>query len=636
MSEEFAERATCALRVLSLRSPPGDDLSFAASYRAITRSHEPLHSVLALAIAAAGCSPSRSRSLRAWRRRRGAPANGLTPSEAEAAARVTAGAIDAPLRFLSDDLLEGRGPGTRGDDLAIKFIAAEMEAMGLHPGAIDGGATSWFQKVPLVGIASQAPATITFVATSSPAAKVTLSLPGDMIVASGVQEPRVALDAPDIVFVGYGIVAPEYRWDDYKNVDVKGKVVLVMNNDPSTDLSLFEGKTRLWYGRWDYKYLEAAKHGAAGAIIIHTTPSASYPWQVVTSSWSAASEHFELPATPGEPRLAAEMWATEDASRKIAQLGGKDLDALRAAAEKREFVPVSLGVKTSLALTSGIRTIDSANVVGVIPGSDPVLAKEAVVYSAHHDHLGMHAPDATSGAKGSQGPGGSPVDTIYNGAVDNASGTATLLAIARAAVLSEPTKRSRVFIAVTAEEQGLLGSEWYATHPTVPAGRIAANLNIDSANVDGRTSDLGFHRVRTVLGRRRRRGHRKGAGAHRARRRLPGEGGGLPVRSVQLREGRRAGDLRSGETVVRGALRRVGATSDKRSASTTNAPVPPALRRVLEGLGPHGRRRGRAALAPRGHAHRERSGAARRGNRGTKFEAARKAAIAAAGGSVEG
>jgi Zn-dependent M28 family amino/carboxypeptidase len=413
--------------------------------------------------------------------------SGLTPAESAAAARLTAGPIDAPLRYLSDDLLEGRGPGTRGSDLAMKYIAAEMEALGLHPGASEGGAPSWFQRVPLVGFRSHLPATETFASTSSAASTVTLDVGTDLIVGTGVQEPRVSLDVPDIVFVGYGIVAPEYRWDDYKNVDVKGKIVLVMNDDPSSDPGLFEGKTRLWYGRWDYKYIEAAKHGAAAAIIIHTTPSAGYPWQVVVSSWGAASEHFDLPATPGEPRVASQMWATEDACRKIARLGGKDLDALRAAAEKREFVPVPLGVRTSLAFTNDLRTIESANVIGALPGNDAALATEAVVYTAHHDHLGNHPPEGPTAPKA-----GPPVDTIYNGAVDNASGVAVLLAIARASVLSEPTKRARLFIAVTAEEQGLLGSAWYARHPTFPAGRIAADLNIDSANVDGRTNDVSF------------------------------------------------------------------------------------------------------------------------------------------------
>jgi Zn-dependent M28 family amino/carboxypeptidase len=438
----------------------------------------------ALSFGVAACSPAASPSARSPSP---ATAPGLTAGEAEASARVTPGAIDAPLRYLSDDLLEGRGPGTRGDDLAIKFIAAEMESMGLQPGATENGSATWFQKVPLVGHTSHLPAAVTFASTSSAASTATLAIGTDFIVGSGVQEAKVSLDAPDIVFVGYGIVAPEFKWDDYKNVDVKGKVVLVMNNDPSTDPALFEGKTRLWYGRWDYKYIEAAKHGAVGAIIVHTTPSAGYPWQVVVTSW-LGGEHFELPATPGEPRVLAKMWATEDASRKIARLGGKDLDALRAAAEKREFVPVPLGVKTSLAFTNELRTVESANVVGVIPGSDPSLAKEAVVFTAHHDHLGAHAP--ANGATGARS--GAPVDTIYNGAVDNASGVATLLAIARAAALSEATKRSRVFIAVTAEEQGLLGSEWYAKHPTFPAGRIAADLNVDSANVFGRTTEVAY------------------------------------------------------------------------------------------------------------------------------------------------
>jgi hypothetical protein len=232
-----------------------------------------------LLLAAAACSPAATEPAHVASPAAATPA-GLTPGEADASAHVTAASIDAPLRYLSDDLLEGRGPGTRGDDLAIKYIAAEMEAMGLQPGASEGGGQpSWFQKVPLVGFKSQLPATETFASTSSPSETVTLNMSSDLILGTGVQQPKVAFDAPDVVFVGYGIVAPEYHWDDYKNVDVKGKVVLVMNNDPESDPTLFEGTTRLWYGRWDYKYLEAAKHGAAGALIIHTTHSAAYPWQ---------------------------------------------------------------------------------------------------------------------------------------------------------------------------------------------------------------------------------------------------------------------------------------------------------------------------------------------------------------------
>ena len=405
----------------------------------------------------------------------------LTPLEAETAARLTAATIDAPLRFLADDLLEGRAPGTRGDSIAIEYLAAEMEALGLEPGGGEAGAggntRTFLQKVPLVGITADLPKSETFVSKTG---RLTLDITRDLVVDAGVPEPKIALDANDVVFVGYGIVAPEYRWDDYKGVDVKGKVVLVMNNDPENDPALFAGKTRLWYGRWDYKYLEAARHGAAAAIVIHTTPSAAYPWHVVVAS--NVHERFELPRAPGEPRLLAKMWATEDACRRLAALGGKDLDALRAAAEKRDFVAVPLGVATTLSLTTRVRTIETANVVGVLPGTDPVLSKEAVVYSAHHDHLGVGTPMLTTGS--------GPPDPIYNGAVDDASGVATVLAIARAAVLGAPTKRSRVFLAVGAEEPGLLGSEWYAKHPTFPAGRIAADINVDWANVRGKTTDV--------------------------------------------------------------------------------------------------------------------------------------------------
>jgi Zn-dependent M28 family amino/carboxypeptidase len=282
-----------------------------------------------------------------------------------------------------------------------------------------------------------------------------------------------------VVFVGYGIVASEYQWDDFKDTDVKGKVLLVMNNDPSTDPALFAGKTRLWYGRWDYKYWQAAQKGAAGVILIHTTPSAAYPFSVVISSWTGG-EKFELPATPGEARLQTRGWASEDASRAIAKLGGQDLDVLRAAAEKRDFRPVPLGVKLTVSFKSNVRSVDSENVIARLPGSDPALKDQAVVFTAHHDHLGKKTSASATGD-----------DTIYNGALDNASGTATLLELARVAAAEKP-KRSLLFMAVTAEEQGLLGSEWYATHPTVAPGKIAANINIDSVNKDGKTLDLGF------------------------------------------------------------------------------------------------------------------------------------------------
>ena len=276
-----------------LRAPWSADFPEIAVQRSFGRKslicvHTMHRAALLLLITFAACSLVTADPARVASKPKDAP-TGLTPGEAAASARVTEGSIDAPLRYLSDDLLEGRGPGTRGSELAVKYIAAEMQAMGLQPGAIEGGAPSWFHRVPLVGETTHLPATESFVSTSSPSSTVMLTTSSDLILGTGVQKASVTLDAPDVVFVGYGIVAPEYHWDDYKNVDVKGKLVLVMNNDPSTDPALFEGKTRLWYGRWDYKYLEAAKHGAAGVLIIHTTPSAGYPWQVVLTSWSALS-----------------------------------------------------------------------------------------------------------------------------------------------------------------------------------------------------------------------------------------------------------------------------------------------------------------------------------------------------------
>jgi Zn-dependent M28 family amino/carboxypeptidase len=278
--------------------------------------------------------------------------------------------------------------------------------------------------------------------------------------------------------VGYGITAPEEKWDDWKGVDVRGKVALVMNNDPESDPALFAGKTRLYYGRWSYKYEEAARHGAAGVIIIHTEPSAGYPWQVVQSSWTG--EQFELPEKEGEKRVALKMWAAEELAKRIAALGGKDLDALRKSAEGREFQPVPLGVKLSVGLSTKLRRLETANVVGRLAGSDPKLAEEAVVVTAHHDHLVI-------GEARSSRPG----DVIYNGALDNATGVAALLATAEglAAAKARP-KRSVLFAAVAAEESGLIGSEYFCAHPPVPVGKLVANVNVDGFNIWGRTSDV--------------------------------------------------------------------------------------------------------------------------------------------------
>ncbi|QAT86698.1 M28 family peptidase [Corallococcus coralloides] len=401
----------------------------------------------------------------------GAPT--VTPQEKTAEQAITADLLRAHVRFLASDLLEGRGPGTRGDALAQEYIATQFEGLGLKPGAEDG---SYLQRFDLMGIHSR-PGTMAFQAK---AGRVELQPREDFIAVSGVQAPEAKLDASELVFVGYGIVAPEYQWDDFKGADLKGKTLVILNNDPEDDPRLFGGKARLWYGRWDYKYEQAARTGAAGAIIIHTTPSAGYPWQVVRTSWTG--EQFELPAGDA-PRLQVKAWTTEDATKQVMKLAGQDLDALRAAAQKRDFRPVPLGVTLSLRLSNEVRRRPTANVLGLLPGSDPTLAKQVVLYSAHHDHLGK---------KDDGKPG---EDVIYNGALDNAAGVASMLSVARAfTALPTPPRRSILFAAVAAEEYGLLGSAYLAAHPPVPPGRIAANINVDGGNVLGRTRDI------TVIG----------------------------------------------------------------------------------------------------------------------------------------
>ncbi len=399
-----------------------------------------------------------------------APQVTLTAAEKEAAAVISPARLRAHVRFLADDLLEGRGPATRGDRLAQLYIATQLEGLGLQPGAPDG---SWYQLFDIVGMTSRSPDTLT---ARKGGQAVDLKYHQDFIAFSGRHQPRSGLENAEIVFVGYGIVAPEYGWDDYKGMDLKGKVLLMMNNDPEDDPALFAGKTRLYYGRWDYKYDQAAKTGAAGAIIIHTTPSAGYGWQVVQTSWTG--EQFALPHEGG-PQLQVKAWVTEESARRLATLGGQDLDRLRAAAQKKDFRPVPLGATISLDLQNDVSKKQTANVIGRLPGRDPALGKEAVIYTAHHDHLGLRT-DAKPGE-----------DAIYNGALDNASGIASFLAIAEAmASLPEAPRRSVIFAAVAAEEQGLLGAKYLAAHPPVPAGRLAANINMDGMNIIGRTVDL--------------------------------------------------------------------------------------------------------------------------------------------------
>jgi hypothetical protein len=395
------------------------------------------------------------------------------PSEAQqrvAEQVIHDAALRAHIRFLADDLLEGRGPGTRGDALTQKYIAAQFASLGFQPAAPGGG---WFQAVPLTGVTTQAPPTVRF---RHGANSVDLQRHQDYVLSSGTPSEQVEFADAELVFVGYGIIAPEYEWDDYKRTDLRGKVLLMMNNDPSTDPELFAGSRRLYYGRWDYKYQMAARQGAVGAIIIHTTPSAGYPFQVVQTSWTG--ESCELRDHTG-PRTKLNGWFTEDAARRVVALSGHDLDQLRQSAERRDFQPVALGTQWSVPLKCSIRHLDTANVLGLLPGRDPQLSKEWVIYMAHHDHLGM------AKERNQQD------DAIHNGAIDNASGVAALLTIAQAYARLEPRPaRSILFAAVGAEEQGLLGSAYLAQHPPVPAGFLAALLNIDGINFIGPTRDV--------------------------------------------------------------------------------------------------------------------------------------------------
>ena len=392
--------------------------------------------------------------------------------QSAARSAITDAQLRSHIKYLADDLLEGRAPGSQGDQLAQKYIQTQLQGLGMKPAGPGG---SWFQNVPLVGVKTNPPETITFEFKNT---NLKLENLTDYVVTSGKPEPSAGIKNAEIVFVGYGIQAPEFQWDDYKDVDLTGKVLLMMNNDPSSDPDLFGGNRRMYYGRWDYKYLMAARKGAVGAIIIHTDQSAGYPFQVVQTSWSG--EEFEL-ADNSDPKMEMRGWLTETAAKRLVDLTGFGLDELRERAEKRDFQPIPLGSRVTIDLTCEIRKKQTSNILAKLPGSDPRLSKEYLIYMAHHDHIGVAETRNQDG------------DNIYNGAVDNASGVAAFLAIARAhAALRKPNKRSILFASVGAEEQGLLGSKFFAQNPTIAPGNMAAVINMDGINFFGPTHDVNF------------------------------------------------------------------------------------------------------------------------------------------------
>jgi Zn-dependent M28 family amino/carboxypeptidase len=375
----------------------------------------------------------------------------------------------AHVQFLSNDLLEGRGVGTRGGKLASEYLATQLELMGVRPGGSGG---SYFQSVPMVGVETQPDATLSAVSDSG---TLDMRWLDDFVGGSGRQQRENDFDAAAI-FVGHGIEAPEFHWDDYKGVDVHGKVLIMFTNEPpSTDPKFFGGRALTYYGRWTYKYEEALRKGAVAAIIIHTTPTAGYGWEVVRSSWG--KEDPEMKLEPGESGLSLAGWVTQQTGEKLTALAGTTVADLLKKANSTDFRPIPLGFRIKGHIPSKIRAIDSRNVMGIIPGSDPNLKSQAVIFSAHWDHLGI----------------GKPVngDAIYNGAVDNGTGCAMVLDLARAwSLLPHKPRRSAIFLFVTAEEAGLRGSEYYAKHPVVPASSTALDINFDAFYPFGRTKDV--------------------------------------------------------------------------------------------------------------------------------------------------
>jgi Zn-dependent M28 family amino/carboxypeptidase len=391
---------------------------------------------------------------------------------------ISENALRAHIKFLSDDRLEGRGTGARGGETAALYVAEQFEAMGLKGAGAKG---SFWQPVSLVGVKADPKTELRINGANSAEA---FKFADDFVAFTGAQTERVSVNT-DLVFVGYGIDAPAQKWNDYKGPaeDYRGKILVMLVNDPpatTTEPDLFGGRRLTYYGRWTYKFEEAARRGAVGALLLHTNESAGYPWSVVRTS--NGSWRFDIARTSDDktPFLKIRSWMTDDAARRMMQLAGQNLDELRKQAASRDFKPVKLNLTGSIDLNSEVKRVEAPNVVAILPGHDPKLRDEYVVYSAHWDHFGIGAPDKNG-------------DTIYNGALDNATGVASVLEIARVLAslpAAERPRRSILFLITTGEEQGLIGSEWYSRHPVVPINKTAADINLDSMNILGPTHDF--------------------------------------------------------------------------------------------------------------------------------------------------
>ncbi len=418
------------------------------------------HRQLSLALLLAACAPS---------------------SAGDAAAPdLSADRLLADIAVLAADSLQGRRPGTVGEERTMAFLTAQSKAIGLEPGNPDGG---WTQPITLVGITSVPTMTVRHAGNSR-----TLAWRTDYVAQSRHEVPAVDVDGAEMIFVGYGVTAPEYGWDDFKDVDVKGKTVIMLVGDPPVrmaadttvlDSTMFRGRAMTYYGRWTYKYEEATRRGAAAVLVVHQTEPASYGWDVVEGGWTG--ERMDVSQPDGHAGwVPVEGWLSIDAAQRLFSDAGLDFRSLEAQARTTEFHPVSLATNASFHVGNTLRTVHTNNFAAKLRGSDSTVADEYVIYTAHWDHFGL----------------GKPVDgdSIYNGARDNASGTASLLELARAFKAAGAPRRSLLFLAVTAEEQGLLGSKWYAENPLYPLTKTLADINIDELNIWGPTTDI------TVIG----------------------------------------------------------------------------------------------------------------------------------------